>query len=395
MTASPFTRLLATATCAAALLGAPQASAFETAARSALVIDQNTGTVLLEKEADTPLPPASMSKLMTLYMVFEALEAGRLSLDERLQVSAKAQQMGGSTMFLDTTDRVRVEDLILGVIVQSGNDACVVLAERLAGSESAFATQMTQRARELGMLDSTFANATGWPHPDHRMSARDLVHLSTLLIDKFPKYYEYFSVREYDFDGRAPSNRYNRNPLLNLDIGADGLKTGHTEEAGYGLVGSAVQEDRRVTFVVSGLNTNAERTAESERLLTWAFREFTTREMYGPGETISNARVWIGDRSEVPLVSSGGVTAVVPWAERDNVTTWVEYSGPVEAPIEAGQQIAELVVTVPGVGETRYPLEAASAVKRGGFMPKLQATAQVLMGRAISAAFGTEGEAGG
>lgn len=395
MIASPLTRRLVAAACAAALMAATHASAFETAARSALVIDQNTGTVLLEKDADAALPPASMSKLMTLYMVFEALEAGRLSLDERLQVSQKAQQMGGSTMFLDTTDRVRVEDLILGVIVQSGNDACVVLAERLAGSESAFANQMTQRARELGMLDSTFANATGWPAADHLMSARDLVQLSVLLIENFPQYYEYFSIREYDFDGRAPSNRYNRNPLLNLELGADGLKTGHTEEAGYGLVGSAVQDDRRVTFVVTGLNTNAERTAESERLLTWAFREFTTREMFAPGETISNAKVWIGNRSEVPLVAPDGITAILPWAERDNITTWVEYAGPVEAPIEQGQQIAELVITVPGIGETRYPLEAATAVGRGGFMPKLQATAQVLMGRAIAATFGTEGEVGG
>lgn len=197
-------------------------------------------------------------------------------------------------MFLDTTDKVRVEDLILGVIVQSGNDACIVLAERLAGTEAAFAQQMTTRARELGMLDSTFANATGWPDPDHRMSARDLVQLSTLLIDRFPEYYHYFSVREYDFDGRAPSNRFNRNPLLNLDLGADGLKTGHTEEAGYGLVGSAEQNGRRVTMVVTGLNSTQERLAESERLLTWAFREFTSRELFGADETIATADVWIG-----------------------------------------------------------------------------------------------------
>ncbi|MSU89846.1 D-alanyl-D-alanine carboxypeptidase [Rhodobacteraceae bacterium 2CG4] len=391
MISKPRDTLLSLAAAAALLLAPLSAAAFETAARSALVVDHATGTVLLEKDADVPLPPASMSKLMTLFMVFEALEAGRLSLDERLPVSQQAQQMGGSTMFLDTTDKVRVEDLILGVIVQSGNDACVVLAERLAGTETAFAQQMNVRARELGMLDSTFANSTGWPHPDHRMSARDLVRLSTLLIERFPQYYEYFSVREYDFDGRAPSNRYNRNPLLNLDLGADGLKTGHTEEAGYGLVGSAVQNGRRVTMVVTGLGSSQERVAESERLLTWAFREFTSRELFRAGETIATADVWIGAAGQVPLVAADAVTAVVPWAEKDNITTWVEYSGPIEAPIEKGQPVAELVVTVPGVGETRHALQAAEGVGRGGFMSKLQATAQVLMGRAMTAALGAGG----
>lgn len=391
MTLNPRDSLLSVAAAAAILFAPMSASAFETAARSALVLDQNSGTVLLEKNADAPMPPASMSKLMTLFMVFEALDAGRLSLDERLQVSENAQRMGGSTMFLDTTDKVRVEDLILGVIVQSGNDACIVLAERLAGTEAAFAQQMTTRARELGMLDSTFANATGWPDPDHRMSARDLVQLSTLLIDRFPEYYHYFSVREYDFDGRAPSNRFNRNPLLNLDLGADGLKTGHTEEAGYGLVGSAEQNGRRVTMVVTGLNSTQERLAESERLLTWAFREFTSRELFGADETIATADVWIGADRQVPLVAAHAVNAIVPWAEKDNITTWVEYTGPIEAPIEKGQSIAELVVTVPGVGETRHPLQAAEAVGRGGFMSKLQATAQVLMGRAVTAALGAGG----
>ena len=391
MTLNPRDCLVSAAAAAAILFAPLSAGAFETAARSALVLDQNRGTVLLEKDADTPLPPASMSKLMTLFMVFEALEAGRLSLDERLQVSQNAQRMGGSTMFLDTTDKVRVEDLILGVIVQSGNDACIVLAERLAGTEAAFAQQMTTRARELGMLDSTFANATGWPDPDHRMSARDLVQLSTLLIDRFPEYYPYFSVQEYDFDGRAPSNRFNRNPLLNLDLGADGLKTGHTQEAGYGLVGSAEQDGRRVTMVVTGLDSTQERLAESERLLTWAFREFTSRELFGEGDTIATADVWIGAERQVPLVAANAVTAIVPWAEKDNVTTWVEYTGPIEAPIEKGQSVAELVVTVPGVGETRHPLQAAEAVGRGGFMSKLQATAQVLMGRAVTAALGAGG----
>ena len=243
------------------LLTGSMAQAFDTQATAAYIVDLTTRTVLLNKNADTPLPPASMSKLMTLYIAFEALRDGRLRLDEELPVSSHAMSYGGSTMFLDTTDRVKVEDLLRGVIVLSGNDACVVLAEALSpdGTEAGFARFMTQRAQAMGMTNSTFANSNGWPAAGHRMSMRDLALLATRLIEDFPNFYPLFSEETFAFDGRAPTNNSNRNPLLGLGVGADGLKTGHTSEAGYGLVGSAKQGDRRIVFVLSGLPSQAAR----------------------------------------------------------------------------------------------------------------------------------------
>ena len=292
------------ATIATLLLALP-AQAFETQARAAYVVDQTTGTVLLTKNADEPLPPASMSKLMTLYMAFEAIERGKsnggLDLTEELPVSQHAMSYGGSTMFLDTTDRVKVEDLLRGIIVLSGNDACAVIAEALSpdGSEAGFARLMTQRAQQMGMTNSTFANSNGWPAAGHRMSLRDLGLLATRLIEDYPQYYPMFSQREFLFDGRAPQNKTNRNPLLGLGIGADGLKTGHTEEAGYGLVGSAKQGDRRVVFVLSGLESAAARAQESESIVNWAFRQFSQRSMGKAGTMIAEAPVALG--AQVPL----------------------------------------------------------------------------------------------
>ncbi|MFG6641901.1 D-alanyl-D-alanine carboxypeptidase family protein, partial [Sulfitobacter sp. 1A09213] len=249
----PLRRLLAAASTLAVL--ATQAGAFDTSARAAFVLDYTTGTVLMAKNADEALPPASMSKLMTLYMAFEAIHDGRLTLDERLPVSEHAMSYGGSTMFLNTQDRVRVEDLLRGIIVLSGNDACAVIAEALSpnGTEPGFAELMTRRAQQLGMTNSTFANASGWPAANHRMSMRDLTLLATRIIEDFPEFYPIFAEKQFAFDGRAPSNVNNRNPLLRLNIGADGLKTGHTAEAGYGLVGSAKQGERRVVFAMTGL----------------------------------------------------------------------------------------------------------------------------------------------
>ena len=217
---------LTIAVAACTVAPSPAIAAYETEARAAYLFDVETGTILFEKEADLPLPPASMSKLMTLNMLFEALRDGRVTLDTTFSVSTRARLMGGSTMFLDETDRPTVEELIKGIIVQSGNDACVVVAEGLAGSEDAFARQMNARAPEIGLNNSTFANASGWPDPNHRMSMRDLGVLATRLIEEFPEYYGYFALEEFDFDGRSPSNRFNRNPVLGLGLGADGLKTG-------------------------------------------------------------------------------------------------------------------------------------------------------------------------
>jgi serine-type D-Ala-D-Ala carboxypeptidase (penicillin-binding protein 5/6) len=356
------------------------AMALETSARAVLVMDQKTGTVLMSKNADIPLPPASMSKLMTLNMVFEALEQGRLTLDERLPVSKNAMSYKGSTMFLNTTDRVRVEDLIRGVIVLSGNDACVVLAEALSpdGTEAGFAREMTKRARQLGMNNSTFVNSNGWPAEGQRMSMRDLVILSNRLITVFPQYYKYFSEKEFAFDGRAPDNRFNRNPLLKLNIGADGLKTGHTVEAGFGLVGSAVQGDRRVIFAFTGMETAADRSREAERLVTWAFRQFAMRKMFDAGKRIALADVWMGKENQVGLVSQTDIAALVPFEAENDVSITVSYTGPLQAPVLKDTEVATLTVTIPDMEPLIFPLVTEQDVARGGLLKRLTTSAKIL-----------------
>jgi D-alanyl-D-alanine carboxypeptidase (penicillin-binding protein 5/6) len=362
------------------LLALP-AAAFETEANAAYVIDHNTGQVLLDLNADVPLPPASMSKLMTLNMVFEALEDGRLALDTLLPVSQHAMDYGGSTMFLNTRDRVSVEDLILGVIVLSGNDATAVLAEALSpdGTEDGFAELMTQRARQLGMMNSTFRNSNGWPEPGHVMSARDLGILAERLITEFPQYYHYFNVREFAFDGRAPDNRFNRNPLLGLGIGADGLKTGHTQEAGYGLVGSAVQGNRRVTFVISGLGSAEARARESERIVNWAFRQFAEREVVTEGTEVAQAEVFLGDAASVGLAAAESVTMLLPALLDSEMEAEVIYTGPIQAPIVAGQELGELVIRVPDMEERRVPLLATQDVGTAGIRLRLRTAFEQVM----------------
>ena len=371
---------------AAALLTSTAQAAYETSARAAYMIDIRTGTVLFSKDAEKPLPPASMSKLMTLYMLFEALRDDRVTLETQFSVSTKARQMGGSTMFLDETDRPTVEELIKGIIVQSGNDACVVVAEGLAGTEDAFARLMNERSRQLGMLNSTFANASGWPDPNQRMSTEDLGILASRLITEFPEYYGYFALEEWDYDGRSPSNRFNRNPLLALGIGADGLKTGHTEEAGYGLVGSAVQGNRRVVFVVTGLPSQSARRTESEQIVNCAFRQFVERDIATEGSEFARAPVWMGDQQEVGLVAAEDVTILIPAVAQDAVEARVEYRGPLEAPIEKGQHVANLVVTATDMEDRVIPLVSDRAVSRGGFLPRVRAATTVLSRMALGKA---------
>lgn len=363
------------------LWAALPARAFDTRATAAWVYDLTTGTVLLAKNADTPLPPASMSKLMTINMAFEALKDGRLTLDTRMGVSSRAKAMGGSTMFLNETDRPRVEDLIKGIIVQSGNDACVVVAEGLAGTEEAFARQMTERARALGMENSTFSNSSGWPDPNQRMSMRDLGIIASRLISDFPEYYGYFALSEFAFDGRSPDNHNNRNPLLALGIGADGLKTGHTAEAGYGLVGSAVQGGRRVVFVITGLQSETERAEESERIVNWAFRQFVQKTVTKAGTRIAEAPVHMGKTRRVGLVPSQDVTLLLPALAQENLTGEVVFTGPLTAPVAAGQPVGELVIAIPQMDPVRVPLVAEADVPRGGFLTRLQTAASALSAR--------------
>jgi len=354
------------------------ALALETAARAAMVVDFRTGTVLLEKNADKALPPASMSKLMTLNMVFEALEDGRLTLDEKLPVSEHAMSYGGSTMFLTTRDQVKVEDLIQGVIVLSGNDACVVLAEALAGSETEFARAMNERARQLGMNNSTFANSNGWPHPNQRMSARDLVTLAERLIREFPQYYGYFSETEFAFDGRAPANKRNRNPLLKLDIGADGLKTGHTKEAGYGVVGSAVKNGRRVILMITGMPSPEARAREAEKLANWAFRQFVEKKIFEAGQKVASAEIWLGDAATVDLVTPDSLTLLLPASAARNLDATVRLREPVPAPVAKDQELGTITIRIPGMAPAVMPLVAASPVNKSGFLSRLRLSAALL-----------------
>ncbi len=351
---------------------------FDTAAKSAIVLDVRTDQTLMEKNADMALPPASMSKLMTLNMVFEALDDGRLTLDKPLPVSSEAAAYGGSTMFLQVGDRPTVEDLIRGVIVLSGNDASTVLGEALAGSEPAFAQQMTIRAQELGMTSSTFANANGWPAAGHRMSMRDLAIIAKRLITVFPQYYGYFAEKEFQYEDSPPANKLNRNPLLKLNIGADGLKTGHTQEAGYGLVGSAVQNGRRIIFVFSGLDTEAQRAQEAERITNWAFNQFVERQLAEEGVILTQAEVWMGEAASVGMATTQDVTALIPVLGRDGVKAKINYVGPLAAPIEAGDEIAQLIVTVPGFADVSHPLVATETVPAGGFVVRVRTAATVL-----------------
>ncbi|WP_207100395.1 D-alanyl-D-alanine carboxypeptidase family protein [Paracoccus shandongensis] len=366
-------------------LAAP-VQAFETNATSAWVYDVNTSTVLMSKNADVPMPPASMSKLMTLYMVFEALQNGRLKMTDTLPVSTRAWQMGGSKMFVEPRDTPTVEQLIKGVIVLSGNDACVVLAEGLAGTEEAFAAQMTERAKTLGLKHSVFKNATGWPAEGHVMSAEDLGMLAMHLIHDFPQYYGDFSLTEFRYMDRVPSNRFNRNPILKLDIGADGLKTGHTQEAGYGLVGSAVQGGRRVIFVISGLPTDTARAEEAERIANWAFRQFSMETLVPAGETVLEAPVWLGTQSRVGLTTKDGVNVLVPAGSQDQVKVEAVYDSPIPAPIAKGDPIGRLVVTMPGTQEAVTPLLAAEDVPEAGFAGRMKGAVMRLGHKAVEAA---------
>ena len=369
------------------------AQAFETRATAAYVLDQGTGTVLLSKEANTPLPPASMSKLMTVYMAFEAIVDGRLRIDEKLLVSQHAMNYGGSTMFLKAGERVSVEDLLRGVIVLSGNDASAVLAEALSrdGSEAGFARIMTARAQDMGMVNSSFANSNGWPATGQRMSMADLGILANRLITDFPTYYPLFSETAFLFDGRAPANSQNRNTLLNLGIGADGLKTGHTSEAGYGLVGSAKQGERRVIFVITGLNSSNERAEEAERIVNWAFRQFAQKDVARAGTKLAEATVWMGDAPTVGLTVAEDLSMLVPTLGSNNgLDAEIVYNGPIAAPITAGQKIGELVITLDGLPEARLPLVADSDVARGGFAIRLRTAAQVIWQKFAPSAISAE-----
>ncbi len=385
MSVIPALRTFAYAFVCVVAASAALAQSFETPARAAYVFDQTTNTVLLDKNADEPLPPASMSKLMTVYMAFEAIASGRLDINEELTVSEHAMSYTGSSMFLRSGERVRVEDLLRGIIILSGNDASTVIAEALSpdGTEAGFARMMTERAKQLGMMNSTFANSNGWPAIGQRMSVRDLGILADRLISDFPTFYPLFSEQEFLFDGRVPSNSQNRNPILGLGLGADGLKTGHTMEAGYGLVGSAKQGDRRIIFVITGLDSAAQRAEESSKIINWAFRQFAQKNVARAGTRLADASVWMGEAATVGLTVAEDVNLLVPALGGNDFDAQVVFDSPISAPIAAGQQLGELVITLEGLPETRVPLVAENAVANGGFGVKLSTAAKVILGKLL------------
>jgi D-alanyl-D-alanine carboxypeptidase (penicillin-binding protein 5/6) len=359
---------------AALVLAALPARAFETIAAHAWVYDMTTGTVLLDKLGHVPVPPASMSKLMTIEMLFEALQDGRVQMDTTFGVSANAVAFtaaGGSTMYLQQGDRPTVDELIHGMIVNSGNDACTVVAEGLEGTEAEFARKMTARAQGLGLTQSTFANSSGWPDPGQRMSMRDLGMLSVHVIETYPELYKIFAETDYDYKNRAPANSRNRNPLLDLGIGADGLKTGHTSEAGFGMVGSVKQGDRRIVFAITGLTSDKDRAEEAERIANWAFRQFAMKTVAKAGTEIAMAPVFLGAADQVALTPAKDLTLLLPALASNQLQAEAVFGGPINAPVAKGDILGKLVVHIPDMPDASVDLVAAAAIAKGGFIKRL------------------------
>lgn len=348
----------------------------ETQAQQAVLIDFDTGTVLLSKNADARMYPASMTKLMTAYLVFERLKNGTLSLDDTFPVSEKAWRKGGSKMFVEVGARVRVEDLLRGIIIQSGNDATIVVAEGLSGSEEAFAREMTAKGREIGMTGTQFRNASGWPDDEHYTTAHDLAVLAESIIRDFPEYYHFYAETEFTYSDITQSNR---NPLLYRNIGADGLKTGHTEASGYGLTASAVRNGQRLVLVVNGLNSSKERALEAERILDWGFREFGTYRLFDAGATVSEAPVWLGKEGRVPLIVQEPVDIVLRRSVRDELKVVLRTEEPIAAPITPGTPYGEIVVTAPGLNTVHIPVVAGEPVERLGSFGRLRAALEYLV----------------
>ena len=363
------------ALCAALLVAAP-VQAIETSAKQAILIDNTTGAVLFEKDADMLMEPSSMSEIMTIYMIFERLADGSLKLDDTLPVSEKAWRKGGSKMFVKVGDRVSVEDLLRGIIIQSGNDATIVIAEGLAGDEKSFAAEMTDWARELGMVSSTFTNASGWPDEDHRVTARDMALLAKLTIENFPQYYGFYSELEFTYNGIRQGNR---NPLLYKNMGADGLKTGHTVNAGYGLTASAIRDGRRLILVINGLESTRKRAAEAARLINYGFREFGNYALFTTGEVVETADVWLGDKARVPLIVNSDLTVTLPRASRKDLKVAVVLNAAVPAPIQAGSEIAKLVISAPDIDPIELPLTAGESVQRLGMFGRIGAAISYLL----------------
>ncbi len=364
-----------TACCVAAapnpVSGPKSSEGYQTAAAHAILIEAGSGSVLFEKAADDLIPPASLSKLMTQEVVFNLIKQARLKATDEFIVSTNAWRRGGapshtSSMFIPIHSKVSVDDLLHGAIIQSANDACIALAEGISGNESSFAELMTKRARELGLTKSTFGNSTGLPDPRQLMTARELAKLARHIIESYPDYYKYYSEREFTWN---KIRQFNRNPLLTMNIGADGLKTGFTKEAGYGLVGSAVQNGLRLIVVVNGLRSEKERADEAKKMLEWGFHNFQSGLLFAEDQEIAQAKLYGGTKGHVPLTARKEVRLMVPRGSRDKIIARVVYSGPVPAPVQQGQKIGTLKVWRGEFVVLEVPLEAAESVATGS-MPR-------------------------
>jgi D-alanyl-D-alanine carboxypeptidase (penicillin-binding protein 5/6) len=344
-----------------------------TLARQAFMVDPQTSTVLLFKDADKPMHPSSMAKMMTIYILFEELEAGRVKLDTRFRVSERARNMGGSRMFVELGSEVTIEDLIKGMIVLSGNDACVVVAEGLSGNEDSFAERMTKRGRELGMTGTVFKNASGWPAEGQWTTARDLAVVAWRTIEDFPKLYRYYAETNWTYNNIKQDNR---NRLLKLTPGTDGLKTGHTEEGGFGQATSAVRDGRRLILVVNGLASMAERAQETARVMEWGYRESANTTVFRAGDTVVEAPVWLGAQDKVPLVVPRAVQITAPTGQAVTPRVVARFDGPLAAPIAKGTKVGTAIVTLPDGREIDYPLEAGADVARMGVVGRVAAMIQ-------------------
>ena len=338
-----------------------------TSAPQAMLVEADSGSILYERDADKLIYPASLAKMMTAEYVFNEVKQGRLKLDDEFIISEDAWRRGGapsrtSSMFAPIHSKVRVEDLLRGVIIQSGNDASIALAEGIAGNERTFAERMTKRAREIGLSKSTFMNATGLPDPDQKVTVRELAQLARHIIHTYPDFYKIYGEREFTWN---KIRQYNRNPLFQVDVGADGLKTGYTKESGYGLVGSAVQNGLRLIVVVAGLETANERASEGRKLLEWGFRSFHSRPLFAEGQTIGEAKVYGGDRGRVPLIPAKAVRIMLPRNANDKIIARIVYTGPVPAPVKKGQQIGRLKVWRNDAVALEMPLYAGADVGTG------------------------------
>lgn len=367
-------RFLIPLTAIVVLLTTPtaQAATIDTNAKQAIIVDFDTGAVLMAKNPDQKMPTSSMSKVISMYAVFDALKKGDLQLDGELMVSEKAWRMGGSKMFVEVGKKAKVEDLIRGVIVQSGNDATIVLAEGLVGTEEAFARLLNNEAKMIGMENSNFVNASGWPDDNHYSTARDLAKLGRALIKNFPDYYSYYAEEEFTY---SDITQKNRNPLLYRDVGADGIKTGHTEAAGYGLIGSGKQDSRRVVLVVNGLESAKARAEESSRLLEWALKNFENKTFFKAGEPVAQAEVTMGKASTVSLVAQEDILATVPKFDTAEIQVEAVYEKPLIAPVKKGQEIGKLKISIPDQEAVETPLYAGEDVLELGFFT--QAVAKI------------------